>query len=193
MMKGWYSRGYLPHFDGGEILQFITLHLADAVPKAIVEKWKIELASEKEEIAQKILFWRIEKFADQGCGACYLQRPEIADVIRNSLLYFHNEKYNLIAWVIMPNHIHFLMRPAEDQILEKIMHSIKSFTAQKANKLLNRKGQFWQEDYFDRYIRNYEHYEKTVNYIEFNPVKAKLCEKQSDWFFSSAFIKQSEP
>ena len=187
-MKGWYSRGYLPHFDGGEILQFITLHLADAVPRTIVENWKLELKSEESEIAQKILFWRIEKFADQGCGVCYLQRPEIADVIKNALLHFDNEKYNLVAWVIMPNHIHFLMRPSEDQKLEKIMHSIKSFTAQKANKLLDRNGQFWQEEYFDRYIRSFEHYEKTIEYIELNPVKAKLCEKRNDWIFSSAYI-----
>lgn len=87
----------------------------------------------------------------------------------------------------MPNHIHFLMRPMENFELEDIMYSIKSYTALKANKLLNRRGKFWQEEYFDRYIRNYEHFEKTINYIEMNPVKAKLCEKPGEWKFSSAY------
>jgi len=110
--------------------------------------------------------------------------------VQDTLLYFDNEKYKLISWVIMPNHVHFLLRPFENHKLEKIIHSIKSFTAQKANQILNRRGKFWQEEYFDRYIRNYEHFEKTINYIELNPVKAKLCEKPTDWKFSSAYFNK---
>ncbi len=71
------------------------------------------------------------------------------------------------------------------------MHSFKSFTSQKANKIINRKGKFWQEDYFDRFIRNYEHFEKTLNYIENNPVKAGLCEKPSDWKYGSAYNRSA--
>ncbi|HVE56061.1 MAG TPA: transposase [Pyrinomonadaceae bacterium] len=189
-LKGWYSRGYLPHFDGGEILQFITFHLADALPLKVVESWKRELEREKREEAQKILFWRIEKFVDRSLGKCYLAQTEIAELVQDALLYFDNEKYKLISWVIMPNHVHFLLRPFENHTLEKIIHSIKSFTAQKANQILNRRGKFWQEEYFDRYIRNYEHFEKTINYIELNPVKAKLCEKPTDWKFSSAYFNK---
>jgi REP element-mobilizing transposase RayT len=87
----------------------------------------------------------------------------------------------------MPNHIHFLLKPFEHHSLSDIMHSIKSFTALRANKFLQRSGKFWQEDYFDRYIRNYEHYEKTIAYIENNLVKAKLCGKPNEWKFSSAY------
>lgn len=65
------------------------------------------------------------------------------------------------------------------------MQRFKSFTAHESNGILQRTGKFWQEDYFDRYIRNYEHYEKTINYIANNPVKAGLCEKPEDWKFSS--------
>jgi REP element-mobilizing transposase RayT len=188
--KGWYSRGYLPHFDGGEILQFITFHLGDALPRGVVEKWKSELERENHEEAQNILFWRIEKYVDQGFGECFLKQMKIAELVQDTLLYFDNEKYKLISWVIMPNHVHLLLRPAENQKLDKIIHSIKSFTAQKANEILNRQGKFWQEEYFDRYIRNFEHFEKTVNYIELNPVRANLCENRSGWKFSSAYFNK---
>lgn len=169
-------------------MQFITFHLVDAVPCQVIDKWKIELEREKDEEAKKILHWRIEKFADQGYGACYLRNPEIAELVQNALLHFDKQKYKLIAWVIMPNHVHLLLRPLENVELGAIIHSIKSFTAVKANRILNRTGKFWQEDYFDRFIRNFEHYEKTIHYIEMNPVKAELCDKPSDWKFSSAYF-----
>jgi len=70
------------------------------------------------------------------------------------------------------------------------MHSIKSFTSSEANKMLNRKGRFWQKEYFDRYIRNARHYAKAVAYIENNPVKANLCKRVSDWPFSSAYFRK---
>lgn len=136
-MKGWHSRGYLPHFDGGEILQFITLHLGDALPQKVIESWKLELERERDEKAQKVLYWRVEKYLDGGYGECFLKREDIAAHIQTSLLHFDGERYKLISWVIMPNHLHFLLKPLNDYSLSSIMHSIKSFTAQKANRLLN--------------------------------------------------------
>jgi len=91
----------------------------------------------------------------------------------------------------MPNHIHYLLKPINNHTLSEIIKNFKSFTAHEANKILQRNGQFWQEDYYDRYIRNREHYEKTVRYIETNPVKAGLCEKPDDWKYNSAFYRKS--
>lgn len=187
---GWHYRGYLPHFDGGEICQFITLHLGDALPQDVTRKWKAELENEKDEVAQTEFYRRVEKYLDQGYGHCYLRDERIAMQTQDSLLYFNAKRYNLIAWVIMPNHTHFLLKPIAGNKLSDIIHSIKSFTAQQVNKILQRKGRFWQEDYFDRYIRNYEHYEKTISYIENNPVKAGLCEKPDDWKFSSSYFRK---
>ena len=192
-MKGWYSRGYLPHFDGGEILQFVTLHLKDALPVKVIERWKMELAREKDDVKQKILFRKCEKYLDAGYGECFLKIEVVAELVKNSLLYFDGNKYKLAGWVIMPNHLHLLFKPLNETSLTNIMHSFKSFTSQKANQLLNRKGKFWQEDYFNRFIRNYEHFEKTLNYIELNPVKAGLCEKAADWKYSSAYRSAGIP
>lgn len=187
--RGWHSRGYLPHYDGGEICQFITFHLGDALPVKVIDRWKLELAHEKNEKARIELYKRIEKYLDQGCGSCYLKNENVAECVRESLLHFHEIRYKLIAWVIMPNHVHFLLKPINNHSLSAIMKNFKSYTSHQANKILNRSGRFWQTDYFDRYIRDYEHFDKTINYIENNPVKAGLCEKRSDWKYSSAYYR----
>jgi REP element-mobilizing transposase RayT len=70
--------------------------------------------------------------------------------------------------------------------LADVLHPWKSFTSHKANKLLRRSGEFWQREYLDRYVRNAEHYEKVVAYIEENPVKAGLVKLKADWPWSSA-------
>jgi REP element-mobilizing transposase RayT len=113
----------------------------------------------------------------------------IAAVVQNALLYFDGVRYKLPAWVVMPNHVHALIVPKAEFALEDIVHSWKSFTSNEANKLLNRSGRFWQEDYYDRFIRNAQHYLDAIEYIEKNPVKAGLCRRPEDWPFSSARIR----
>lgn len=182
----WHSRR-LPHFEGSEILQFITFRLFDSVPQEKIKKWKLDLAESDKIEAQIELGRRIERYTDLGLGNAFLKNEDVAQIVKDTLLYWNKEKYNLLAWVIMPNHAHLLLRPKEGFEVSKIMHSIKSFAANKANKILERKGDFWQHESFDRFIRNYKHFERVVCYIENNPVKANLCEKPEDWKFSSAY------
>ena len=188
---GWHTRGYLPHFDGRVLPQFITLHLADAIPKEVLERWKLDLRKVQDNSRSLALQRRAEKFVDQGHGNCFLRDPEIARVIQDALLHWHQVRYKLFAWVIMPNHSHFLLTRVECCDLSQIMHTHKSFTAHQANALLGRTGPFWMEDYFDRYIRNARHFQTAVKYIENNPVKAGLCAKPSDWPFSSAHYRSA--
>jgi putative DNA methylase len=75
--------------------------------------------------------------------------------------------------------------PAEYE-LSKILHSLKSYTAHRANQLLATTGRFWQVEYFDRFIRDYHHFSRARAYIENNPVKAGLCARPEDWSYSSA-------
>ena len=188
--QGWYSRGYLPHFDGGETTQFITARLFDSMPQELLIKWREQLKKESEVNnsfdVDSAFRQRVEIYLDQGFGSCFLKEEKVAEIVQNALLFHDEKKYKLQSWVIMPNHIHFLLTPNQGIKLEKIVHSIKSFTANEANKLLNRKGTFWQAEPFDRYIRNIKHFTNVVKYIEENPVKAKLCAKPKDWKFSSA-------
>jgi REP element-mobilizing transposase RayT len=187
---GWRSRGYLPHFDGIAIPQFITINLADAIPRKVIERWREELKLLKLEEERVLLQRRIEKYLDMGYGESLLKHNSVAKMVQDSLFKFDGERYRLFAWVVMPNHVHTLMARFEGYELSDIFHSFKSYTAHEANKMLDRSGQFWLEDYFDRYIRNAEHFQTTVRYIENNPVKARLCEKTSDWRFSSAWFKK---
>jgi len=183
---GWHSRGYLPHFDGAELAQFITFRLHDALPGSVLARWKEELKLENSGDVESVLRRRVEAYLDQGHGSCYLKEPGLATMIQSALLFHDQSKYRLSSWVIMPNHVHLLCTPAAGHHLAEIMHSLKSYTSNEANRMLDRKGRFWQKEYFDRYIRNARHFAKVVAYIENNPVKARLCEKAEDWPFSSA-------
>ena len=87
----------------------------------------------------------------------------------------------------MPNHVHILIRLLGENLLSEVMHSIKSYTAHQANKILGRTRRFWSVESFDRYIRNADHFRNTVKYIEENPVKAGLCKEAAYWEFSSAY------
>jgi putative DNA methylase len=185
---GWHSRGYLPHFDAGEVFQSITFRLSDSMPQTLIERWKLELSHEGEGFEDNLRY-RIEAYLDRGIGDCYLTDSGIASLIQSALLHFDGERYRLSAWVIMPNHVHLLAAPLPDYSVSEIMHSIKSYTSQKANSLLARTGRFWFEDYFDRYIRNARHFESALDYIENNPVRAGLCKSAGDWPVSSARFK----
>jgi REP element-mobilizing transposase RayT len=183
---GWYDRGYIPHFEGGEIPQFFTFRLYDSLPASVLKRWREETAEAGDDA--KIQFRKnVERYLDRGYGSCFLRDERVANLVQNSLHFHHDKKYRLSAWVIMPNHIHFLATPLENIELSQIAHSIKSFTAHEANKLLERTGQFWQHEPFDRYIRNRKHFVSVVRYIENNPVKSGLCLSPEDWRFSSAF------
>jgi putative DNA methylase len=104
-----------------------------------------------------------------------------------ALTTFDGSRYALIGWCVMPNHVHALIETRAGHPLDRVVHSWKSFTAKKANRLLRRTGPFWAPEYFDRYMRDDEHLATTLANIEANPVKAGLCEKSSDWRFSSAW------
>ena len=132
---------------------------------------------------------RIELYLDRGYGSCALRDERVAKMMQENLLHFDAVKYKLQAWVVMPNHVHLLLMPKEGHTLAEIMHSCKSYTSHEANKILHRSGRFWFPESFDRYIRNYEHFVKTVAYIENNPVKGGLCQKPCDWRFSSAHFR----
>jgi REP element-mobilizing transposase RayT len=190
--RGWHSRGYLRHFDAGqEFTQFVTFRLADSVPTQVIVKWRDELLSRPEAEREAELHRLIEAFLDTGYGACHLRDERIAALVEGVLFFFDGKRYSLHAWVVMPNHVHALFTPLNDWSLSDIVASWKSFTAKAANKLLGRVGRFWQEDYIDRYVRNEHHFQRVVEYVELNPVKAGLCESPRDWPFGSARWKCS--
>ena len=184
--RGWYRRGYLPHFDGDLLTQVVTFRLADSLPHDSVERWKSELRHLTRKHARTKLLQRIEKCLDTGLGACHLRDPRIARLVEDALLFFDQKRYELHAWVIMPNHVHVLFTQLARERVEKVLHSWKSFTAKKANRLLQKGGPFWQRESYDRFIRDQGHFLDSLHYIEENPVVAGLCLRKDEWEFSSA-------
>jgi len=70
--------------------------------------------------------------------------------------------------------------------MSQLMDAWKGFTAKQANKVLGRRGKFWQDGYWDTFMRDQEHERRTRNYIEANPVKAGLVSDPKAWQWSSA-------
>jgi REP element-mobilizing transposase RayT len=183
-------RGYLPHWENQELPCFVTFRLADSLPSAVLVRLRADvdhirdvLFSERQpffvkraELARRHAL-ALDGYLDAGHGECFLRNPQIAEVVREALLFFEGKKYRLFAWVIMPNHVHVLLTVFQAGDLAKILHSWKSFTAHEANKILMREGQFWQREYFDRLVRDEEDFEATRRYILRNPEKAGL----SNW------------
>ena len=174
--RGWHSRGYLPHFDSEEVVQFITFRLADSLPKEA--ELKLRLAPRPESLRDEML--------DRGWGACWLRSDGIASLVEQAFLAFDGLRYRLHAWTVMPNHVHVLLTALPGCPLGGIVGSWKRYTARHANKLLGRTGAFWQDDYWDRFIRNEAHFAATVEYVDQNPVKAGLVGSAELWPWGSA-------
>jgi putative DNA methylase len=183
----WHSRGYLPHWEAGEVAQAITFRLADSLPAALLARWENQLETLANSARDYERRKRIERALDSGHGSGSLSKPAIGEMVENALLHFDAERYRLHAWCVMPNHVHVLATPMDGSRLSDILHSWKSFTAKKANALLVRKGAFWAQEYFDRAIRDAVHYANAVEYFAMNPVRAGLCGAPEAWRFSSSW------
>jgi REP element-mobilizing transposase RayT len=189
--KGWYSRGYHPHLDAAGMTQSISFRLADSVPAHLIDYWSQQLkhtASMQSADSQQIaLLRRIAQYEDSGIGACHLRDPRVAELVETELQRFDKLRYRLLAWCVMPNHVHVLIETTDEYPISAIVRGWKSHSAREANRLLAREGAFWMADYFDRYIRDEQHYAAVREYIHLNPVKAGLCATAEDWRWSSAW------
>ena len=188
----WHRRGYVPHFEGGEIVQSITFRLHDSLPSAVREEMVAELECLPVNERTRHRRRRIEAALDRGHGACFLANPQIAHLVSDALRRFDGERYRLHARCVMPNHVHVVVTPLAGCTLSSIVHSWKSFTAGKANRRLGRRGSFWMQEYFDRAIRDERHFRVAMEYVEHNPVKAGLCAAPEDWPWSSSRARTSD-
>jgi putative transposase len=196
---GWHERGQLPHCDYPGLVQFVTFRLADSMPVSRRGEWEHLLKIEDDREKRT----RLEEYLDRGVGECHLRDPRIAKIAEDVMLYFHNEHYELLAWCVMPNHVHVLVHVWQTP-LGKIMQSWKRFVATRAEVILTerrsptrREGKIknaparraalqWQREYWDTFVRDEEQERTAIRYIENNPVKARLCRVDKEWPFSSA-------
>ena len=179
--KGWHTRGYLPHYDKPGLMEMVTFRLADAMPASRRHEWEV-LFQIKDEREKRT---RLEAYLDRGCGECHLRDPRAAAAVEQVIQRFDGRRYRLVAWVVMPNHFHALVE-LWTITLGELLKAWKGVSARAINLVLGRRGQLWQDDYWDRYIRDEEHFGKARRYIESNPVKAGLARAAAAWPWSSA-------
>jgi REP element-mobilizing transposase RayT len=204
LISGLHSRGVLPHLKREGASYFVTFRLAGTLPKDVLLRFKAEREAivTHAEAAKRPLTWReqeelfrwysarVDKYLDAGHGDCWLARSDIAEVTANAINFHANERFDLHAWAVMPNHVHAVLRPRPGVILSRILMSWKGFTARKANQFLKRTGGiFWQSESYDHLIRDDEDMHRCCAYTTANPVSAGLCERPEDWQWSSAFRK----
>lgn len=189
---GWHSRGYLPHFDTPEVIQHVTFRLADSLPKETVLGLLAEI--EHLEPTQQDIEKRrhLEALVDAGYGVCWLRREDCARIVQEALLYFDGERYRVFAWVVMPNHVHVLFQTLPDWAMGAVVGSWKTFTANAIGRLVRQPGepqpQVWHPEFWDRYIRDENHFASARAYIHNNPVKAGLVLHPEDWLWSSTHL-----
>ena len=118
-------------------------------------------------------------------GLCDLTRDDIAPIILNTLAFYANKRYYLYDHTVMSDHVHVILQPIEGngtvEPLGEIIGDIKRFCARKINEVLKRKGHFWQDESYDRIIRDQDEFHKTANYIFENPLKAGFIDNPEEW------------
>ncbi len=200
-----YYKRKLPHWQIPGAEYFITFRLAGSLPIHVVKSLQLlrrehqKLINDKSEnnldLEKKIeskFFKKYEKLLDNcSSGPKWLEKPIVAEIIKESIHYRDGQKYDLYAYCIMSNHVHMVFQHSENEPIEKhkqslppitkILQNLKSYTGLQANRVLDREGAFWHEESYDHLIRNNSELENIIRYTINNPVKAKLIENWQDW------------
>jgi putative transposase len=203
-MKTEYYR-HRPHIQPAGATLFVTFRLFGSLPKNVLHEMKEDLeylknlASKKNKpeikksinkdvyLYQKKLFSKFEDYLhNSNTGPLYLKQDRIAKVVSDSIHFYDKSKYDLLAYCIMSNHVHVVITPLPSgygsHSLESIMHSIKSYSANVCNSILNRKGKkFWVHESYDHYSRNGDETQRIISYILNNPVKAGMVKDPEYW------------
>lgn len=181
-----YTR-HMPHWRQVGATYFVTFRLGDSLPENRLQElaglradWERRYPPPQpkrilEQLA-RMVFERVEHWLDQGSGSCVLKELHYSSLVHESLQHFHGDRYEIGASVTMPNHVHCIVRPLHptNSDLEDLIGSWKSFTARRINGLLQQTGALWQDESYDRIIRDEEHLWKSIQYIGRNPKNANL-------------------
>lgn len=178
-------RGRLPHLVQAGAICFVTFRLADSVPLEVAQRWREERAvwmaanpppwsPDVERDHHRRFTLRQERWLDSGRGACVLRQPDCRAEIRTSLLQDNGKLYELGDFVIMPNHVHALLRPLIVAPVSKLLGAAKGASARRINERIGSHGMLWMDESFDHIVRGMDSLKKFQRYIADNPVKAGL-------------------
>ncbi len=178
------TANHLPHWHQDETLCFITWRMGDSLPKSKLDAWAAKRKAwlqahpkpwtEDQQQEHHEFFHRtIDQWLDAGAGSCILAQSRCRHIVTEALFHRDGQQFTLIAFVIMPNHVHLLIKLDHSEQLPKIMQSLKRHTARQINLLLGREGKFWQADYYDTLIRSPQHLAHVRRYLHNNPKHLK--------------------
>lgn len=183
----------LPHWTREDAAYAVTFRLADSLPAAVLVQWEAErddivrraaamdrpLSVHERERLHVLHSERVERWLDQGHGSCSLRDPAVAQLVCDALKFFDGQRHDNHAWCIMPNHVHWVLRPRPGFELARILQSVKGFTGKRANELLGKPGggEFWQAESYDHLIRDGEDLLRQIAYVVRNPAAAGMV----DW------------
>jgi REP element-mobilizing transposase RayT len=194
-------RRNLPHIQPPGGTFFVTFRLAGSIPAEVLAmlhaeaeriRAELERLPASPERAERLYqeerrsFGRWDAVLDQGKGPDWLRNPEIARLVADAMRFFDGQRYELLAYCVMSNHVHVVLTPLLKTAdtyyaLAGIMHSIKGFTASRANHLLGRSGAFWLHESYDHYVRDEAELHRIIAYVANNPVKAGLVAEWQTW------------
>ncbi|HAD13896.1 MAG TPA: hypothetical protein DCF33_15830 [Saprospirales bacterium] len=191
----------LPHIQPEEATFFITFRLKDSIPLDDIRRIQKNLArfeqgllswidlttEEKYEIDlakhEKWFMFNDHLLDKNPNGPYWLKDAEVANIVAEAIHYRANKQYELHGYTIMPNHVHMLVTSLpEAPVLHKVMQHLKRVSGKRCNKILHRTGlAFWEDESYDRIVRDEKEFLNILNYILRNPVKAKLAKSWEDW------------
>ncbi len=211
-MKENFTRRRLPHWDYPGATYFVTTCLAGSIPAQgllELERLRASLKRQVRPLGMPVDEWAVfhwkksfvqqEAWLDRQPGSRLLGDPRLASIVEKSLQHFSDERYELLAWVVMPSHYHWVFRPLDQWVQslgaateersprQRIQHSVNRHTAVDCNRLLGRTGGFWQRESYDHCIRDEGELERILAYIHANPVVAGIVERPELYRFSSAY------
>jgi REP element-mobilizing transposase RayT len=168
----------LPHWEQPGATYFITWRLADSIPEELMDKWTRDewlLENPKpwddaqEEEYHRIFSMEIMRLLDKGYGSCVLREVNVRKIVEDSMHHADGSRYDLHAWVAMPNHVHVLFSTTGGELLEKLVGGWKKFSARRINVMIGQEGKLWQKNYFDTMIQDWDHMFRAARYVRRNP------------------------
>lgn len=176
-----YSRN-LPHWRQPGATYFVTFRLADALPQHVLDhlsRLREEFHRQPHNSAVQAEYEKksrtiLENSLDEGHGSCVLKDPENVRIVRERFEHGLGTQHFQGCGVIMPNHVHVALRPLEGFELEDILRAVKGFSARFINTRLGRRGSLWQDESYDRIIRDEEHLYRVMQYIGRNPERCGI-------------------
>ncbi|MCI0380671.1 MAG: hypothetical protein L0215_24055 [Gemmataceae bacterium] len=235
-----FTRRRLPHWDMPDAAYFMTTCLEGSIPAEgllDIKRYRLELEQrpqpenvdehEWRRMLAKPGFARMDSWLDHKSAVRHLADPRLARIVVDAMYWFAGHRYDLLAFVVIPSHIHWVFQPLaawvatlpdpdsvghvlnvpddarrvsnvphrdgrhrRRQPRERIQHSVNRFTARRCNEALGTRGEFWQKESYDHWVRDVDELERIMRYVEANPVNSGLVAAPEEWPFSSAYYRK---